>query len=72
MDRISYLEARSYMLNTLLRDADVMSMAHGLELRVPLTDPRLTEKTFTVPGRFKMRRGTPKPMPDKVTRACGR
>jgi asparagine synthase (glutamine-hydrolysing) len=62
INRVSYLEARGYMLNTLLRDADVMSMAHGLELRVPLIDPQLTERTFTVPGRFKMRRGTPKPM----------
>ena len=35
INRVSYLEARCYMLNTLLRDSDVMSMAHGLELRVP-------------------------------------
>lgn len=62
INRVSYLEARCYMLNTLLRDADVMSMAHGMELRVPLIDPRLAEKMFMTPGRFKMERGTPKPM----------
>jgi asparagine synthase (glutamine-hydrolysing) len=62
VNRVSYLEARCYMLNTLLRDADVMSMAHGLELRVPLIDPRLTEKAFATLGQFKMRRGTPKPL----------
>lgn len=62
INRVSYLEARCYMLNTLLRDADVMSMAHGLELRVPLIDPQLAEKILMVPGQFKMDRGTPKPM----------
>ena len=62
INRVSYLEARCYMLNTLLRDADVMSMAHGLEIRVPLIDPQLAEKMFMVPGRFKMQRGTPKPL----------
>ena len=35
INRVSYLESRCYMLNTLLRDSDVMSMAHGLEVRVP-------------------------------------
>lgn len=62
INRVSYLEARCYMLNTLLRDADVMSMAHGLEIRVPLIDPQLAEKMFMVPGQFKMQRGMPKPL----------
>lgn len=69
INRVSYLEVRCYMLNTLLRDADVMSMAHGLELRVPLIDWKLTEKMFTVPGQFKMRRGTPKPLLVDAVRA---
>lgn len=62
INRVSYLETRCYMLNTLLRDADVMSMAQGVELRVPLIDPRLAEKMFAIPGPFKMQRGTPKPL----------
>lgn len=32
------LEQQNYLLHTLLRDGDVMSMAHGVELRVPLCD----------------------------------
>ena len=40
--RISVLESRFYMLNQLLRDSDWASMAHGLELRVPLVDTQLT------------------------------
>ncbi len=35
------LETRLYMRNQLLRDSDWASMAHSLELRVPLVDPIL-------------------------------
>lgn len=38
---VMQLERRSYLRNTLLRDADVLSMAHGVELRVPLCDAEL-------------------------------
>jgi len=62
VNRVSYLEARCYMLNTLLRDADFMSMAHGLEVRVPLIDHRLVEQAFAVPGSAKLNSGTPKPL----------
>jgi asparagine synthase (glutamine-hydrolysing) len=62
INRISYLESRCYMLNTLLRDSDVMSMAHGLELRVPLIDHRLAEKLFAFPGAWKLSSRTPKPL----------
>lgn len=40
---ISLLELSGYMRSTLLRDSDVMSMAHSLELRVPLLDHRLVQ-----------------------------
>jgi len=62
INRVSYLEARCYMLNTLLRDSDVMSMAHGLEVRVPLLDHRLAEKLFAFPGLTKLDDSTPKPL----------
>ena len=38
---VSYLESTNYMANQLLRDSDVFSMAHSLELRVPFVDDRL-------------------------------
>jgi asparagine synthase (glutamine-hydrolysing) len=62
VNRVSYLESRCYMLNTLLRDADVMSMAHGLELRVPLIDHRLTQMVLSLPGHWKLDTNTPKPL----------
>jgi asparagine synthase (glutamine-hydrolysing) len=62
LNRVSYLELRCYMLNTLLRDSDVMSMAHGLELRVPLVDHQLADKLLALPGAWKLDGDTPKPL----------
>jgi len=42
--RIATLESSLYMRNQLLRDADWASMAHSLEVRVPLVDAVLLEK----------------------------
>jgi len=41
--RVAALEASLYMRNQLLRDADWASMAHSLEVRVPLVDAALLE-----------------------------
>lgn len=57
---ISYLESRTYMLNTLLRDTDSMSMHHSLEIRVPLLDRGLVELVEALPERAKARIGIPK------------
>lgn len=43
--RIAALETSWYMSNQLLRDADWASMAHGLELRVPLVDVEFIRQT---------------------------
>jgi len=37
-NQAGWIESNLYMQNQLLRDADVMSMAHGLEIRVPFLD----------------------------------
>jgi asparagine synthase (glutamine-hydrolysing) len=68
VNRVSYLEARCYMLNTLLRDSDFMSMAHGLEVRVPLIDHQLARQILALPGPWKLDSGTPKPL---LVRALG-
>jgi asparagine synthase (glutamine-hydrolysing) len=41
LQQVSYLETTNYMSNQLLRDSDVFSMCHSLELRVPFVDDRL-------------------------------
>jgi len=60
VNRVSYLESRFYMRNTLLRDSDFMSMAHGLELRVPFLDRALVEACFRIPGERKLAGNSPK------------
>lgn len=62
INRVSYLEFKTYIANTLLRDADVMSMAHSLEIRVPLLDHLLLEEIMRVPGRAKLDPRMPKPL----------
>lgn len=59
VNRVSYLESRCYMLNTLLRDSDFMSMSQGLEIRVPLIDHHLAKAVLALPGKWKLN-GTPK------------
>lgn len=52
---ISRLEVTRYMRNQLLRDSDVMSMAHGLELRVPFVDRVLAERVAQIPAALRLR-----------------
>jgi len=62
IDQISIYEMRSYMLSTLLRDTDQMSMAHSLEVRVPLVDHCVVEKMLSLPSEWKRDPLTPKPV----------
>ena len=57
---ISYLETTHYLQNMLLRDTDMMSMAHPLEVRVPFMDHKLVEYMFNMPAHLKKLTGTPK------------
>jgi asparagine synthase (glutamine-hydrolysing) len=49
------LDARVYMISQLLRSSDASSMAHSLELRVPLVDLALVEFTRTCLDEYKLR-----------------
>jgi asparagine synthase (glutamine-hydrolysing) len=51
---VSRAEIRGYLVNTLLRDADAMSMAHSLEVRVPFVDHRMVEFALSLPGHLKL------------------
>jgi len=62
INQVSLFELSAYMRNMLLRDADVFSMAHGLELRVPLLDHRLVEQAVQIPGVCKQPDPRPKPL----------
>ena len=57
---VSWLELRSYLVNTLLRDTDAMSMRHSLEVRVPFLDAPLVEYVLSLPESAKLDRARPK------------
>jgi asparagine synthase (glutamine-hydrolysing) len=59
---VSRLELATYVRNTLLRDADVMGMAHGVELRVPILERAVVETVLRLPGALKLRSGAQKPL----------
>ncbi|MCE2693419.1 MAG: asparagine synthase-related protein, partial [Verrucomicrobiaceae bacterium] len=56
-DAVSECELRFYMRNQLLKDSDVMSMAHGLELRVPWVDQTFFGRVSRVPAALRLRSG---------------
>jgi asparagine synthase (glutamine-hydrolysing) len=75
--RVAYAEARTYMHDLLLRDADQMSMAHALEVRVPFLDHELARYVMGAPDSERRRNRVPKPLlvgsvddllPDSVVR----
>ena len=57
---LQFLELRSSLPDELLMYADKLSMAHGLEVRVPYLDKEIVEFVERLPARFKVRRGVQK------------
>jgi len=55
-----FLELRSTLPDELLMYADKLSMAHGLELRVPFVDKEIVEYVERLPANFKVRNGSRK------------
>lgn len=53
LSRVSLYEIETYMQNVLLRDADQMSMAVALEVRVPFLDYQLVEFALGVQDEYK-------------------
>lgn len=57
---VSWLEMRTYMASTLLRDTDSVSMAQSLEVRVPLLDTPLVEFACALPDEARIQPGVNK------------
>jgi asparagine synthase (glutamine-hydrolysing) len=62
INAMSLCELQGYMANTLLRDTDQMSMAHGLEVRVPFVDKTVVNSVVHLPGEWKIHDQRPKPL----------
>jgi len=54
IQKISALCLENYTRNQLLRDIDVVSMSHSLEVRVPFLDRHLAEFAFSLPDETKL------------------
>ena len=66
---LQFLEMRSTLPDELLMYADKLSMAHGLELRVPFVDKEIVEYVERLPASFKVKNGSRKWLHRQVCRA---
>lgn len=55
LDRLLYIDSKTYLPGDILTKVDRMSMAASLEARVPLLDHRLIEFVTRIPAALKMR-----------------
>ena len=55
LNRLLYVDTKIQMVDDMLTKVDRMSMAHSLEVRVPLLDVRLVEFMSRLPGNMKVR-----------------
>src|SRR5207253_7769311 len=63
-----FLEVRSSLPDELLLYADKLSMAHGLEVRVPYLDKEIVEYVERLSAKFKVRNGSGKWLHRRVAR----
>lgn len=66
---LQFLEIRSTLPDELLMYADKLSMAHGLELRVPYLDKEIVEYVERLPSAFKVRNGSRKWLHRQICRS---
>ena len=57
LSQCSELELRGYLHDTLLRDSDAVTMAQGLELRVPFLDSDLVDLALSLPAEIHRAEG---------------
>ncbi|HKF80020.1 MAG TPA: asparagine synthase (glutamine-hydrolyzing) [Thermoleophilaceae bacterium] len=67
-DKMTHFDFKT-LLPALLQVEDRVSMAHGLESRVPLLDHRLVELAATIPADIKFKDGTMKHIYKRATRS---
>lgn len=73
---VARLESALYLQSQLLRDIDVMSMAHGLEVRVPFVDhelvaavwPELGRHRSMLAGKSLLHASLERPLPEDIVR----
>jgi asparagine synthase (glutamine-hydrolysing) len=68
LSRIQYVDVKTYLVDDILTKVDRASMAHSLEVRVPLLDHEVMELAARIPPRFKLRNGEGKYILKRVLR----
>jgi asparagine synthase (glutamine-hydrolysing) len=66
LDKMLYVDIKTWLPDDLLMKADKMTMANSQELRVPFLDHKLVEFAFALPSQFKIRKNTTKYLLRKV------
>jgi len=57
LSRIQYVDVKTYLVDDILTKVDRASMAHALEVRVPLLDHLFMEHIAHIPAHYKLRNG---------------
>lgn len=57
LSRIQYVDIKTYLVDDILTKVDRTSMAHALEVRVPILDHQVMEYAAQVPACYKLRNG---------------
>ncbi len=66
VNKMLYVDTKTWLVDDLLLKADKMTMANSIELRVPFLDHRLLEFAASLPGKYKIRGLTTKFIAKKV------
>ena len=61
-DGLNYIELKRYLHDQLLRDSDVLGMAHSVEIRVPYLDDQVVARAAATPGNQKTSGAMNKPL----------
>ena len=57
LSRSLEFDCRNLLVEQILNYADLLSMAHSLEVRTPFLDHRIVEFAFSLPSEFKIKKG---------------
>jgi asparagine synthase (glutamine-hydrolysing) len=66
LSQIQYIDIKTYLVGDILTKVDRASMAHGLEVRVPILDYDFVDWAATIPASLKMKNGESKYLLKKV------